>query len=434
MARLSISILKRHQRADGSFPVLVALSHKSKTVYIDINRTAFESQVMILKTKSVVKIKEKEVKLQRTLLNIIKEYEDALSEIKGIDRYSANQLKEILVKVVKNGPESIQEIDFLAFLRDKTKELKSKDKKEWSNFNLLANNLTDFIKRPVLFTSEINNNFLIKFSSYLQTERVVIRNNQGKMRERVLKPAKPAGVYSVMKDFRTAFNDTREMYNDENTGYIPIPNYPFKNFHLSNPLTDPRGWSASEIADLYRLYDKYDDMLYRERLGLDMFFLSFFLAGINTADIYRITKQVISNNRLTYRRSKTKDRRKDGAKTSIKIEPQAKEILNRYFSPDGDFLLSTRFSKPEYLTRAINNGLASLRSYKVLPKVTMYVARHSWATIARNECGVSKDDISMSLNHTDPARKTTDIYLKTDWNIIDRANKKVIDHLFSLMQ
>lgn len=32
--------------------------------------------------------------------------------------------------------------------------------------------------------------------------------------------------------------------------------------------------------------------------------------------------------------------------------------------------------------------------------VTTYTARHSFATIARNECGVSKDDISMCLTHS----------------------------------
>jgi len=41
--------------------------------------------------------------------------------------------------------------------------------------------------------------------------------------------------------------------------------------------------------------------------------------------------------------------------------------------------------------------------------VATYYARHSWATIARNDCGVPKEDISMALNHSDPNHKVTDV-------------------------
>lgn len=55
--------------------------------------------------------------------------------------------------------------------------------------------------------------------------------------------------------------------------------------------------------------------------------------------------------------------------------------------------------------------------------------RHSWATIARNNCGVSKDDINLSLNHVDEGLKMADVYIAKDWSLIDEANRKVIDYL-----
>ena len=54
----------------------------------------------------------------------------------------------------------------------------------------------------------------------------------------------------------------------------------------------------------------------------------------------------------------------------------------------------------------------------------MYVARHSWATIARNE-GVPLAIISEGMGHDN--EKTTQIYLAMLENTaIDKANRKIL--------
>jgi len=78
-----------------------------------------------------------------------------------------------------------------------------------------------------------------------------------------------------------------------------------------------------------------------------------------------------------------------------------------------------------------------LRRYRVFPYAdkldlphgfSIYYARHSWATIARNKCGISKDDISLSLNHS-TGRVVTDDYIEVDFSLIDRANESVIKYV-----
>ena len=61
-------------------------------------------------------------------------------------------------------------------------------------------------------------------------------------------------------------------------------------------------------------------------------------------------------------------------------------------------------------------------------ELTFYYGRHSWATIARNICKVSKEDIGESLNHAS-SHDVTDIYIERDWSIIDETNRKVLDVL-----
>jgi len=62
--------------------------------------------------------------------------------------------------------------------------------------------------------------------------------------------------------------------------------------------------------------------------------------------------------------------------------------------------------------------------------LSTYYARHSWATIARNKCKISKTDIHECLNHvSENSMKVTDIYVEKDWSIIDEANRKVLDYV-----
>ncbi len=61
--------------------------------------------------------------------------------------------------------------------------------------------------------------------------------------------------------------------------------------------------------------------------------------------------------------------------------------------------------------------------------VTTKWARHTWATIARNECQINKDDIALCLGHEDIDNRVTDIYIKHDYSIIDNSNRKVISFI-----
>ena len=54
----------------------------------------------------------------------------------------------------------------------------------------------------------------------------------------------------------------------------------------------------------------------------------------------------------------------------------------------------------------------------------MYVARHSWASIAKTE-GISLSVISEGMGHD--SESTTQIYLASlDSSVIDKANQKII--------
>ena len=124
----------------------------------------------------------------------------------------------------------------------------------------------------------------------------------------------------------------------------------------------------------------------------------------------------------------TTSRRTDGAFISIPIVAQARELIDKYATTKNDrpFSFQKKYSTSDNFLRHINTGLRAIApKLKIGQNLTMYVARHTWTTIARNECGYSLDDVAVALNHS-LVNRITDRYIRQDWSLIDRMNADVL--------
>jgi len=433
MARLSVSILSHQQREDKSYPVSISVSHLGKTAYLSTEKSAEPSQVIGKRgKKSVFEIRDRH--LMREVLEILHFYERELLKISVVGHTAQSLSKYLLSRKELDKKDGVL-IDFVSFCKDHISSIKVSQPGSAANFGTVVNSLVDFIGRPTLYTKEITVRFLEDFSKFLLSERVIFRKDQfGAVKERKVAGLSDVSLYGRMKDFRTLFYLARKTFNDEDEGVIVIPQNPFKRHLISQPLSKPR---AKEVQDLILLSQAEYIIGTREELGRDMFFLSFFLMGTNAVDIYRLQKNDYRNGRIMYERKKTRNKRKDKAFISIKVEDVVVPIIKKYLSRNKGsnnlFYFKEHYSSHKTFTRAINEGLDSLCERSKIEKYTMYVARHSFASFARNDCDIQKDIVSQMLNHAtvDKNERTTDIYLKRDWSIIDRANKKVISSFLS---
>lgn len=135
----------------------------------------------------------------------------------------------------------------------------------------------------------------------------------------------------------------------------------------------------------------------------------------------------ISEGRLQYARKKTNQ------KFSIKITPEAENIIKKYsYSSDPNSFIFQIIDRKgqEYLDyknalRLTNKKLKIIGEMaKCSIRVSTYVSRHSWATIAKR-AGVSTAIISEGLGHD--SEKTTQIYLDSFENkVLDDANEIII--------
>lgn len=202
----------------------------------------------------------------------------------------------------------------------------------------------------------------------------------------------------------------------------------FRKVHVSVGKTRKRAVSADVIRAIQNL-----DLADKPGLDFarDIFIFSFYTRGMSFVDIAHLRKSDLRNGVLTY------NRRKTFQSLTIQWERPMQAIVNRYAeqTQDSSYLfpiitgetLADRVDYEQALQR-INRNLKRIGAMIGLSvPLTTYVARHSWASIARN-MDVPLSVISEGLGHD--SDKTTQIYLASlDTSMINKANKRIINRI-----
>lgn len=200
--------------------------------------------------------------------------------------------------------------------------------------------------------------------------------------------------------------------------------YPFRRFKIRPEATRKRSLSVDDLRELMSMEVEDYARLYR-----DMFVLSFMLLGINMVDLHRL-REVTCDGRVEFRRAKTH------RLYSVKVEPEAMAIIERWRGRSGLLCVADRWSDHRNFGNQMNAALRAIgaprrglggrkvRSLSRWPGLTTYWARHTWATVAAS-LDVPKDTIAAALGHG--GNTVTDIYIDFDRRKVDEANRRVLD-------
>lgn len=223
-----------------------------------------------------------------------------------------------------------------------------------------------------------------------------------------------------MRNIRTVFNYA---IDEEYTSL-----YPFRKFKIEKEETPKRSLTIEQLRELKDFECEEYQIHYR-----DIFMLMFYLMGINAIDLFEAKHSQVRNGRLEYRRAKT------GKLYSVKIQPEAQEILDRYKGKTYllRFMEDMEGTNYHQFLYAVNRGLRKIGPYTtngqkklrqpIAPDISTYWSRHTWATIAA-ELDIPKETISEALGHEIGSRVTS-IYIKFNQKKVDEANRRVIDYL-----
>ncbi len=202
--------------------------------------------------------------------------------------------------------------------------------------------------------------------------------------------------------------------------------YDFRGYSIKAVPTVKRSLTVEKLRQFFSLNVEPHQRQYQ-----DMFKLIFFLIGINTIDLCHLRKSDLADGRIDYDRSKT------GRHYSLKVEPEAADIINRY-AGNGKWLLNMldRYTNFKDFAHRLNENLQNMGSVKIgkhgkktrkpmFPGITTYWARHSWATIAAS-LDIPNETIAAALGHG-YGNRITAIYIDFDMRKVDEANRKVLD-------
>lgn len=265
-----------------------------------------------------------------------------------------------------------------------------------------ASSLQRFITNPAMLMDEINSEFTQAYESWLTSQGLT---------------ANTTSFY--MRILRAVYNRCVE------EGAIR-QEYPFRKVYTGVGHTRKKALLTSDINRIIRL-----DL--SASRGADyarnIFLLSFMLRGMSMVDILFLKKSDVRDGYLTYRRHKT------GQTLTIAWTQEMQAVADKMPSDDG-YLISlmnrrAHRERRDYLTntRSVNRYLSRIGKMLQLPiPLTMYVARHSWASAAVSH-GIPINIISEGMGHD--SDKTTRIYLSSiaTAGAVDNANRQIMKSL-----
>lgn len=415
MATFKTIIRTQQKRQDGTYNLKIRVTHNRVSRFIS-------TQWYVTKDDLTRTLKLKNQNFIDAAESLIREYRDICNQA---GRLLGDMTADDVVEMLKKGNVASKafDLDIVAYTRKYVdKLLMSGHRGTALSYQAATNSLVRFAGKESVSIFELTPKFLTEWIKWI---------GEQPPRKGCKKGGRAQSQY--IASIRAMYNRARLEFNDEEAGNVRIPFYPFAKIEIPKvPISRKRALSIEQIRALSALPDRptYQPGVNRFNFARDVFMLSFYLVGMNAVDLYSVTE--FDGERLTYQRTKTKNRRADRAEISIRVEPEAMRLLEKYRDPSGErvFNFYRFYSSADTFCTSLNWGLKRVGAAAGIEDLEFYAARHSWATIAVNDAHIDKYTVHEALNHVDPTMRVTDIYIRKTWENVDRANRKVIDLVF----
>lgn len=403
MATITPKILKKNKYNNNTWRVVYRLTHKRVSRYIKTRRFITEKDI----------VNDDDVSMDYIIDFLADDLRKYRRKIDDIEKLEVLTVDDILKELTNDQ----KDIEFIDFCRLHISRLKDQGRgKTAKPFVTVTNSLIDFNGHK-LSVSKITSRFLKQYESYLRMPKTITRK-QGENTVKKTTSLNDKGLNNHMAAFRTLFNEAKREYNDEDTGRILIKNNPFSVYKIiPKKKKKHKNLSIEQIRGIRDIVPNTT----RGKFAKDLFMLSFYMCGMNAVDIFNNWEKLKESiDRIGYNRSKTEGMREDDAFISVKIPQEAKNILSG---------LDMKYKNIDRLNNTLSIGLRSFMKVLNLEELTMLHARHSFATIARNDLNISKEEVAIALNHVSEENRITDTYIAPDWSKIDRVQIAIISKI-----
>lgn len=435
MASISISLGK--PKIDGSRRVYLILAHNQKFKRIPTEYMATKSEY------SGNTIKNRLLLVQ--INSIVLQYEEVIAKyapiLKGMN---VEEVYKAIVSVI-NGVEEEEEyeaefkLDFIEFYK---KFAEKKNGGTRKSYECSMNNLLAYLNttgKTGIDINELTKTWVMRYVEWMRMRETGDR-----------------GIELYIANHRAVHNEAKRIYNDSDDDEQKIKRSPFESAMrevriptAKKSLIVKRALPATTIK---YMYDMPSTGLERVDNARDAFLLSFCLCGMNSADMHAI-EELDSEGRVNYYRQKTRERSGEMSHIVVDIPKVIKPIHEKHLSkrPANHRVWDwfSHYVDKGTFSAGLNKGLKVLarrmaekyadennmsveQAYEALQLPTdlqFYAARHSWATIASNDCNIPIEVVDQALCHAGNTVAERS-YIKRDFTKVNEANAKVMEFVF----
>lgn len=409
MAKLKLYLDNRRKKADGCYMVMIVLRHNNSACQfstgIKIKESSWTNGAIIEDSQYNKKLNkilnDRFSYLQLRLLSI--------SATQDISKLTAKQLAALLEPSICNEEQDMQDTSLVRYWK---RYVERKEKEETKNvYEQTLLRMKKFCDVKQLHFKDITYTWLCDFDTWMARQGNSVNTRSIHLR-------------NLRAVYNSAIKENVAKYED----------YPFRNFVIKKEQTEKRSLTVEQLRALRDAPCESSIKKY-----VDVFFLIFYLAGINIVDLLNLPP-LESGCRIRYRRAKT------GILCEMQVPDEAMKIIAKYKGKEHLVNFIETYASKRSFTLRVNQGLQKVgemhivnikarngathkakRYTPIFPNITTYWARHTWATIAA-DLDIPDAVIDMALGHKSPY-PMTDVYVRRNRKKVDEAVRIVIDYV-----
>lgn len=329
------------------------------------------------------------------------EVKDGLARLKAIvDRLEASGKAYTVEEVASEFVSPATVTGVVSFTRKLIDDLRKMGKKSMARrYSLTLNSLLKFTKEKEIAWDDFTSTLVTGFEEFLR-QRGLCRNSTS----------------FYMRNLRSIINRASEHDYE-------VPRNPFKHVYMGVDKTVKRAVTLKTVCKIRDInLSAYPHLDFARNL----FMFSFYTRGMSFVDIAFLRKTDLTNGVITYFRRKTSQQ------IQVRVENQTMEIMDKLGESTTSYLLpiigsenTDADSQYRNVYHRVNRNLKKLgEMLKLDTKLTLYVARHAWASIAHHN-NIPISTISKAMGHD--SETTTLIYLSSiDSSVVDKANRRIM--------
>lgn len=387
MATLNFKVLKARRTAKKTYPIYLAVTHKRDVRYIS---TDYEvDDLFQFDNGKVVCRKDAKIMNQR-LAYVLSEYQEKLNAITNQPIYTCAQLKDLL-----EGKQKAEEPVFI---------------KEYMTMRI-----EDFRKAGQESYADMNTYTLEKILSILG--------------DISLQSFTPGTIDKFIKGMSNLSNATIQMRLAHLKARLTeavregLVNYDISPFaYVKLPKTAPKQLDIT-IEEFVKIKN-FETVHKRLGLAKDIFLLSFYLGGMNLADIVNMN---FKEDTISYIRQKTANKKQGEKRITFTIPEEAKPIIKKYMSRNGKLDFGYNYTYKNFL-RYVNYCLKLLKEkLQIQSNLSCYSARKTFSQFAF-DLGIKTEIIEYCIGQSMKENRPIYNYVRVMQKQADKAIRRVIDY------